>query len=121
MKGFFHFDCRWLFSKINFLNCSGKAFCIWPSKFVLLEMLRFAQSKVFTNGMPSKSTMELQKHHFKLAGEIMVMSVLQDGQAPNFLDPLVFKYLTGKLEIQEITSPAHKEFCEKVSAKLEYF
>lgn len=47
----------------------------------------------------------------------MVMSVLQDGQAPNFLDPLVFKYLTGTLEVQGITSPAHREFGEKVGAK----
>ena len=68
-------------------------------------MLEYAKTRLFEEG--STSTMSLIKEDFKLAGEIMAMSILQDGQAPNFLSPIVYQYLTGDLNITDIKSSIH--------------
>ena len=76
-------------------------------------MLEYAKTRLFEEG--STSTMSLIKEDFKLAGEIMAMSILQDGQAPNFLSPIVYQYLTGDLNIADIKSSKHRTLCENVS------
>ena len=62
------------------------------SIYFFTEMLEYVKTRLFENGLPSTSTMSLIKEDFKLAGEIMAMSILQDGQAPNFLSPTTYKY-----------------------------
>lgn len=59
--------------------------------------------------------MSLARKDFKLAGEIMAMSIIQGGQAPNLLASQVFNYLCGNFSIPQMSSIPHKELCEKVS------
>ena len=42
--------------------------------------------------------MALAANEFQLFGEAMVMSILQGGPAPNFLDPDVYRYI-GKQDL----------------------
>ena len=79
-------------------------------------MLRYVEQRLFEDGIPSKSTMFLVKEDFRLAGELMSMSIIQDGQAPAFLASAVFKYLSDTLDYNEIDSDKHKQFCENVSS-----
>jgi hypothetical protein len=51
-----------------------------------LDMLEIAERKLFMNGWPVKSVIALSSQQFKIVGELMVMSILQGGPAPNFLD-----------------------------------
>ncbi len=57
-------------------------------------MLEIAQRKLFLNGWPVKSVIALSSQQFRLVGELMVMSVLQGGPAPNFLDSAVYSYIS---------------------------
>lgn len=79
-------------------------------------MLRYVEQRLFEDGIPSKSTMFLVKEDFRLAGELMSMSIIQDGQASAFLASAVFKYLSDTLDYNEIDSDKHKQFCENVSS-----
>ena len=40
--------------------------------------------------MPVASTLALTKDLFKYAGEVMAISIIQGGPAPNFLSPVIF-------------------------------
>ena len=78
-------------------------------------MLDYVQRRLFPDGKPIQSTMSLTRKDFKLAGEIMAMSIMQGGQAPNLLSSQIFKYLYGNLSVCEMNSIPHRELCEKVS------
>ena len=78
-------------------------------------MLDYVERRLFPNGKPTESTMSLTKKDFKLAGEIMAMSILQGGQAPNLITSQIFNYLCGNLSIYQMNSVPHRELCEKVS------
>ena len=41
--------------------------------------------RLFSDGMPVQSTMLLTDGQFKIAGQLMAMSIVQGGPAPNFL------------------------------------
>lgn len=84
------------------------------SYFYVLEVLSYVEARLFVEGIPSKSTISLNCGDLKLAGEVMAMSIVQHGQAPNFLSPEIYTYFSGNLQIQDIRSPSHREFCEKV-------
>ena len=58
--------------------------CLFVRCFVI-EMLDYVERRLFPNVKPIESTMSLTKKDFKLAGEIMAMSILQGGQAPNVI------------------------------------
>lgn len=77
-------------------------------------MLDYAERRLFQNGKPIESTMALTRKDFKLAGEIMAMSIMQGGQAPNLMSPQIFNYLCGNLSVSQINSTPHRELCEKV-------
>lgn len=80
-----------------------------------LEMLDYVERRLFPDGKPVESTMSLTRKDFKLAGEIMAMSIMQGGQAPNLLASQTFNYLCGNLSVCQINSIPHRELCEKVS------
>jgi hypothetical protein len=66
--------------------------------------------------MPTKSMVALTSRAFKLAGELMVMSILQGGPAPNFLNPVVYSYLSREpLCPENNTQPLMKETAIRVS------
>lgn len=79
-------------------------------------MLTYVERRLFPNGKPIDSTMALTRKDYKLAGEIMAISVIQGGQAPHFMSAQTFEYLCGNLSVCNITSIPHKELCEKVRA-----
>ena len=49
------------------------------------------------NGVPLESTMALTQSMFKHAGELMAMSILQGGPAPNFLSPVFYDIISSGL------------------------
>lgn len=76
--------------------------------------MQYIERRLFHDGKPVDSTMALAKKDFKYAGEAMAMSVIQGGQAPNFISPLIYRYLTGNLLVDDINSIPKKELCQKV-------
>lgn len=77
-------------------------------------MLQYIENRLFHDGVPVDSTISLSKGEFKMAGEVMAMSILQGGQAPNFMSHIVYNYLSDSMEVEDIMSPVHKELCAKV-------
>lgn len=74
------------------------------------------QHKYFNNGYPVLSTMAINGGEFRTCGEIMGMSVVQGGPAPNFLAPPVVAYLVGKpLSTEGNKNQQYKSACESVS------
>ena len=87
--------------------------------FTLIEMLDYVERRLFPNGIPTESTMSLTRKDYKLAGEIMAMSVMQGGQAPNLMSSKIFDYLRGKLSVSQIESSTTRELCEKVRLQID--
>lgn len=83
--------------------------------FVYIEMLDYTKRRLFQNGKPIESTMALTRKDFKLACEMMAISIMQGGQAPNLMSPQIFNYLCGNLSVSQINSTPHRELCEKVT------
>jgi hypothetical protein len=79
-------------------------------------MLDHTSIKLFISGKPVASTIALMKGEFRLAGEIIAMSVLQGGPAPCFFGEEVVKYLTKQPLLCEKNNGAYKTICEKVSS-----
>ena len=66
--------------------------------------------RLFWNGEPVVSTLALVSGEMKHAGELMVLSILHGGPAPNFLTKWVYEYLVGgllkvatQLDVMQIT------------------
>ena len=77
-------------------------------------MLDYVERRLFPDGIPTDSTMSLTRKDYKLAGEIMAMSIMQGGQAPNLMSSKIYDYLCGKLSVSQIESNFTRELCEKV-------
>ena len=74
------------------------------------------QHTYFTNGYPVLSTMAINGGEFKLCGEIMGMSVMQGGPAPNFLSPSIAAYIVGTpLSKDANKNQKYKSACDSVS------
>ena len=52
--------------------------------FHVLEVLSYVEARLFVEGIPSKSTISLNYGDFKLAGEVMAMSIVQHGKHQTF-------------------------------------
>lgn len=60
-------------------------------------MLEYVERKLFDKSRrPVAAIVTLLDGDFSVAGVLMVMSILQGGPAPNFLDSPVFQYLVNK-------------------------
>lgn len=78
------------------------------------EILEHAQRKLFVSGRPVDATVSLLEGEFEMVGELMVMSLLQGGPAPNFLDASVFSYLVNQpLSPDQLSTPL-REMAVKV-------
>ena len=61
-------------------------------------MLGQVQDRLFDrNGMPVASTLALTQELFKYAGELMAISIVQGGPAPNFLSPVIYDVIAKGL------------------------
>lgn len=56
------------------------------------------------NGMPVESTVALTSDHFKYAGELMAMSIVQGGPAPNVLSPCFYDVVSKGLAYLKLTA-----------------
>ena len=83
--------------------------------FFLSEMLEHVERRLFSNGKPINSTVSLINADFRIAGEIMSMSVLQGGPAPTFMNADVYKYITKQaLTVKELPESKYKEIAKVV-------
>ena len=79
------------------------------------------QSGLFCNGYPVSSAIALSNEEFKLCGEVMMMSVLEGGPAPNFLAPPLAAYIVGKpLSPAEVMNIKYKKACENVCYRYKF-
>ena len=86
------------------------------SLFVYNRILTAIQRIFFCESCPVSSTTVVCNEDFKLCGEVMMMSVMQGGPAPNFLAPPLASYVVGKpLASTKIKNPLFKSACESVS------
>lgn len=80
-----------------------------------LEMLEHVERKLFDkSGRPVASTVTMLDGDFTMAGELMVMSILQGGPAPNFLDSSLFQFLVNQPLCPVQLPTPFKEFALKV-------
>ena len=87
--------------------------------FLKNELLTVLQLKFFRDGYPVLSTIALSCEDFMLCGQVMGMSIMQGGPAPNFLAPDIVCYLVGKgLSIDGNKDPKIKAVADSVSTKL---
>ena len=81
-------------------------------------MLEIVERKYFINGSPVDSVAALSANAFRTVGEIMVMSILQGGPAPNFLSPATYSYISRKpLNPNDNTNEMNKTIANKVCMK----
>ena len=80
------------------------------------DMLQIAEQRVFQNGWPVNSVIALSSHQFCIVGEIMVMSILQGGPAPTFLDQTVYSYISRTtLDPEKNNNILHRNVAKRVS------
>lgn len=72
-------------------------------------MMTFIQQWFFPEGKPHSSTVMITQNVYKLCGELMAMSIVQGGQAPCMLSPVIFDYLTRDLKIENLQSSNYSE------------
>ena len=78
-------------------------------------MLEIVERKLFDkSGRLVSSTVTLLDGDFSMAGELMVMSIIQVGPAPNFLNSSVFQYLVKQPLCPMQLPTCYKEFALKV-------
>lgn len=86
------------------------------------ELLSVVKMRFFPNGLPITSSVALSNEDFKLCGEIMCLSILQGGPAPNFLSDEVVDYVLGKkLSPDAVKAKSFKSAVDKVHLLLPTF
>ena len=61
-------------------------------------MLGQVRDRLFDqNGLPVASTLAMTQDRFKYAGELMGISIIQGGPAPNFLSPVIYDVIAKGL------------------------
>ena len=70
---------------------------VYKLKFLFIylykDALQFVRMQLFQNGMPVQSTVALTQDLFKYAGELMAVSILQGGPAPNYFSPAIYEVI----------------------------
>ena len=85
---------------------------------ILSDMLELVERKYFHNGCPVESIVALSAKEFRLAGEMMTMSILQGGPAPNFLLPSIYSYISRESLCPDAnTDILNKTIAKKVSGQ----
>jgi hypothetical protein len=80
----------------------------------LIDFLAIIQQTFFVFRI--NSSLALINEDFLLCGEVMAMSILQNGTAPNFMTTPIVHFLIGKpLLVQDIKDPKLKTAADQVS------
>ena len=69
-------------------------------------MMEHIERRLFENGQPVNSVVAVNNGDYCLAGELMVMSILQGGVAPSFIEPDSYGFIANKLTAEN--SPPSK-------------
>jgi hypothetical protein len=77
-------------------------------------MLEYCKKRLFPEGKPKNSVLSLTREEFRLAGEVIAMSIIQGGPAPNFLAPEVYTVISRSFLIENCRDTFLKETCQKV-------
>jgi len=77
--------------------------------------LEDVERKLFLMGKPTDSMVALNNRDYLFAGELMVMSMLQGGPAPAFLNPSEFAYLSKGSLAPEDNEGNYKAVAMKVN------
>ena len=78
------------------------------------EILQHIKMILFRDGLPTASTVDLLNENYEIAGELLVMSILQGGPAPCFMEHCLYQFI-AKLPIPTRDLPSEwKLFAEKV-------
>lgn len=80
----------------------------------LIEMLEYCRSRLFPDGCPTKSVLALASEDFRIAGEIMAMSVVQGGPGPNLFSPVIYNIISRNLDFKDCKTSYLKDVCQKV-------
>ncbi|XP_028400112.1 uncharacterized protein LOC114523408 [Dendronephthya gigantea] len=91
-----------------------------PKREFFCETMKQMEIRLFSDGIPVKSTMALTEGHFKVAGLLMASSVLQGGPAPNFLANWVYQFISGGLDavtiqVNDVKRDSLKVAVEKIA------
>ncbi len=85
---------------------------------MFLDILEYVEAKRFSSRKPTNSIIALQNDDFKLAEEIMVMSILKNGPAPAQLYPTSPSSIISNqnLSIEDIPEQGYKavELCSPI-------
>ena len=79
-----------------------------------LELLQYVKKRLFLNGRPIQATMALAKDDFRVAGEIMAMSIAQGRPAPNFLSQQIYAIISRSFLTDDCHNQSFKNICKKV-------
>ena len=77
-------------------------------------MISFCRSRLFSNGCPVNSVLALANEDFRIAGELMAMSVIQGGPGPYLFSSVVYNIISKNLHIEDCKTSFLKETCVKV-------
>lgn len=79
-----------------------------------LDLLEYIKKRLFLNGSLIQATLALAKDEFRVAGEIMAMSIAQGGPAPNFLSQETYSIISRSFIIDNCHNQSFKKVCKKV-------
>ena len=77
-------------------------------------LLEYIQNRFFINGNLTSSTVGVINEDYKMVGQVMGMSVLQGGPAPNFLSENLFLYLVQRQLVDKGCSQGCCDIIKKV-------
>jgi hypothetical protein len=80
-------------------------------------MMEYCSSRLFVDGNPTKSMMALANEDFRIAGELMAMSIVQGGPGPYLFSSVVFNIISRDLKIDDCKNSFIKDTCQKVCLK----
>ena len=92
-----------------------------PKREFFSDVLQLLRMRLFDgNGIPFESTVALTQDLFKYAGELMAMSIIQGGPAPNFISPAIFDVIAkglckANLSIDMIENTLLNEVASKIN------
>ena len=79
--------------------------------FIFTEMMEYCSSRLFVDGNPTKSILALANEDFRIAGELMAMSIVQGGPGPYLFSSVVFNIISRDLKIDDCENSFIKDTC----------
>ena len=77
-------------------------------------MLEHCRTRLFKDGSPINSLMALANEEFRVAGELMAMSIAQGGPGPYSFSSVIYNIISKDLAIEDCKNNFIKNTCKKV-------